>query len=88
MLDLAQLTANAPTYTTNSTGITFAFVPYKTAATNAQQTCNAIGGHLAAYTSMAEQAEVEQYYIDKVRARARCAPGATPALQPSSCGPS
>jgi hypothetical protein len=31
--------------------------------TVAQQTCNANGGHLAAYSSIAEQAEVESFYL-------------------------
>jgi hypothetical protein len=78
VLDLGKLTAAAPTYTANSTGATFAFVPYKTASTNAEQTCNTIGGHLAAYTSVAEQAEVEQYYVDKV-GPSRGRPGPAPA---------
>ena len=75
LLDLASLVAAAPTYTTNSTGITFAFVPYKTASTNAQQACNMVGGNLAAFTHVSEQAEVERYYISKVGAGYSQPPG-------------
>jgi hypothetical protein len=32
----------------------------------AEGQCQKDGGHLAAYVSAAEQAEVEKYYIDKV----------------------
>jgi hypothetical protein len=37
--------------------------PNKTTQAYAEQSCNDQGGHLAYYSSLAEQAEVEQYYI-------------------------
>jgi hypothetical protein len=37
--------------------------PNKTSQAVAEATCNQQGGHLAYYASLAEQQEVEQYYI-------------------------
>ncbi len=71
-LDLGALTASPAAYTANTTGVTFAFFPYKTASPNAEQACSTIGGHLAAFTSAAEQSEVEQYYISKVGPCSSC----------------
>ncbi len=46
-----------------STGATFMYFPTKADQASAQATCNSQGGHLAIYTSLAEQVEVELYYI-------------------------
>jgi hypothetical protein len=55
-------------YTAKSTGNTFlpnlTFVDQVTA----EAQCMKYGGHLAAYVSAAEQAEVEKFYIEKVGA--------------------
>ena len=45
----------------NSTSnATFLWYPMKADQASAEATCQAQGGHLAAYTSLAEQIEVEQ----------------------------
>jgi hypothetical protein len=42
---------------------TFVFNPMKLDQAFAQLACNDLGGHLAAYTSLEEQAEVENFYV-------------------------
>ena len=53
----------APTYTTQSTNVTFQLLTDLSDARTAELSCLQRGGHLATYASQAEQTEVEQYYI-------------------------
>jgi hypothetical protein len=46
----------------------FTWSTQQLAFADAEGYCRQMGGHLATYTSIDEQAEVEQYYLDKVRA--------------------
>jgi hypothetical protein len=46
-----------------STSATFQWYPMRMEYAAAEATCNSQGGHLAIYTSLAEQVEVEQYYV-------------------------
>jgi hypothetical protein len=57
-------------YTTALSTKGFTFLLNLTAVdqATAQQTCQEKGGHLAAYTTTAEQAEVEAFYVNKVGA--------------------
>jgi hypothetical protein len=43
-----------------SSNATFLYYPMKADQASAEATCNTQGGHLAIYTSLAEQIEVEQ----------------------------
>ena len=58
-------------YTTvaSSKNITFLLNLTAVDQATAQQTCQERGGHLAAYTTTAEQAEVEAFYVSKVGTR-------------------
>ena len=49
--------------TANSTGITFYLNTTTANASEAEEMCKMNGGHLAAFTSLDEQKEVEQYYL-------------------------
>jgi hypothetical protein len=49
---------------TASTGNAFRFYATPLNKTDAEVECNMYGGHLASYLSLAEQAEVEQWYMD------------------------
>jgi hypothetical protein len=49
-----------------STNASFVINTTWTTANDAQRSCNALGGHLAFYTSLAEQLEVEQWAKDEV----------------------
>jgi hypothetical protein len=49
--------------TANSTLITFYLNTTTANSTDAEDACKRNGGHLAAFTSQAEQREVEQFYI-------------------------
>ncbi len=53
---------------TTSKGFTFLLNLTAVDQATAQATCQEKGGHLAAYTTTAEQAEVEGFYLSKVRA--------------------
>jgi hypothetical protein len=53
----------APTYTTQSTNVTFQLLTDLSDARTAELSCLQRGGHLATYASQAEQTEVEQFYI-------------------------
>jgi hypothetical protein len=55
--------ATIPAYTSLNTGNLFQLNVTLASMAVAQQTCNANGGHLAAYSSLAEQAEVESFYL-------------------------
>ncbi len=55
----------APQFTTNSTNVTYYLNTTQVNFTIAHATCNRFGGHLAAYTQIDEQLEVEQYYVKK-----------------------
>ena len=56
-----------PPYTAKSTGNTFLLNLTLVDQAAAKMQCQNYGGHLAAYVSAAEQAEVEKFYMDKVR---------------------
>ena len=56
-----------PPYTAKSSGNTFLLNLTLVDQANAEIQCQKYGGHLAAYVSAAEQAEVEKFYMDKVR---------------------
>jgi hypothetical protein len=53
----------APAFTAPSTGNTFFLNTSYMNFSSAETACAASGGHLAAYISQQEQAEVEQFYI-------------------------
>lgn len=53
---------------TTSKGFTFLLNLTAVDQATAQATCQDKGGHLAAYTTRAEQAEVEGFYLSKVGA--------------------
>jgi hypothetical protein len=55
----------APWYTTNATGNTFYLNTTVVDSATAEESCKRNGGHLAAYISLEEQAEVEQFYIKR-----------------------
>jgi hypothetical protein len=55
----------APAITTASTNVTFQLNLQLADARTAGMICLQQGGHLASYSSSAEQAEVEQFYIKK-----------------------
>ena len=55
----------APWYTTNATGNTFYLNTTLVDSASAEESCKRNGGHLAAYISLEEQAEVEQFYIKR-----------------------
>jgi hypothetical protein len=55
--------ASIPQITSNITGNVFFLNTSMVNQTVAQRTCNANGGHLAAYSSQEEQAEVENFYL-------------------------
>ena len=55
----------APWYTTNATGNTFYMNTSLVDQATAQEDCKRNGGHLAAYISLEEQAEVEQFYTKR-----------------------
>lgn len=57
---------NVFNYTSNSTKHTYMLNTHLTTFSAAHQFCNDSGGHLAGWDSLAEQTEVEQYYIDQV----------------------
>jgi hypothetical protein len=50
-------------------GRTFMFSPTRASAAAAEQACRDQGGHLVSYASMAEQQEVERFFIEQVRLR-------------------
>jgi hypothetical protein len=52
----------APNYTSPVSNVTFYFNSTNTTFDDAQLSCNANGGHIAGYTSLEEQADVEKYY--------------------------
>ncbi len=54
-------------FTSNVTGSTYTLNTNKMVSRDAQAYCNLQGGHLAAYTSYDEQAEVEAYFTSQVR---------------------
>ncbi len=56
---------SAPWYTTNATGNTFYLNTTEVDSNTAEENCKKNGGHLAAYISLEEQAEVEQFYTKK-----------------------
>jgi hypothetical protein len=63
------LRASAPTapdtfynYTTTD-NVTFHYFPAQRPAAEAQAACHPLTAHLASYTSLAQQAEVEQHYV-------------------------
>ncbi len=67
----------APNYTTPVSNVTFLFNSTSTTYDDAESSCQMSGGHIAAYTSLEEQADVEQYYeatgwLLKVRGAADC----------------
>jgi hypothetical protein len=47
----------------NATGLVFYLNTSTANATEAEEACKRNGGHLAAFTSLEEQREVEQHYI-------------------------
>ncbi len=51
-------------YTTNSTNVTYYLNTTRSNFTYAENMCMRNGGHLASFTSAAEQLEVEEYYRD------------------------
>jgi hypothetical protein len=51
----------------SSTGGVFTWSTQQLAFADAEGYCRQMGGHLATYSSIDEQAEVEQFYLDKVR---------------------
>jgi hypothetical protein len=53
----------APRYTANSTNVTYYLNTTQVNFTVAGATCNRFGGHLAAFTQIDEQLEVEQNYV-------------------------
>ena len=56
---------------TSSSGAVFSFNYWQRNASEAQTHCNQQGGHLASFSSLLEQAEVEQAFIDGVGCRRR-----------------
>jgi hypothetical protein len=55
----------APYFTTNTTNVTYFLNTTQVNQTVAEAACNRAGGHLAAFTSIDEQLEVEAYYTRK-----------------------
>ena len=55
----------APTYTTKSTGGSFYLNTTLTKQAEAEAACKLANGHLATYTSMEEQEEVEQFFTEQ-----------------------
>jgi hypothetical protein len=55
----------APWYTANATGYTFYLNTTEVDSAAAEESCKRNGGHLAAYISLEEQAEVEHFYTTK-----------------------
>jgi hypothetical protein len=53
----------APWYTTKSTGVTFYYNATATDQASAETACALNGGHLAAYTSPAEQVGEQQQWL-------------------------
>jgi hypothetical protein len=53
----------APYFTTNTTNVTYFLNTTQVNQTVAEAACNRAGGHLAAFTAIDEQLEVEQYYV-------------------------
>jgi hypothetical protein len=51
-------------YTSKVSAATFVWNPAKLEQAEAQLACNDLGGHLAVFTSLAEQVDVENYYIN------------------------
>jgi hypothetical protein len=54
----------SPDYT-SSTGSIFSFHPDLLVQQDAEHACNEAGGHLASYSSVLEQSEVEQYFVEQ-----------------------
>jgi hypothetical protein len=52
-----------PINMTSSSGVVFSFNYWMRATVDAQKHCNQQGGHLASYSSMLEQNEVEQAFV-------------------------
>jgi hypothetical protein len=50
-------------YVSNVTNATFAYNPSRLDQAGAELACNDIGGHLATYSSLEEQIDVESYYL-------------------------
>ncbi len=65
----------AVNFTSNVTGGTYTLNTNKMVSRDAQAYCNLQGGHVAAYSSYDEQAEVEAYFTNQV---GRCTEEATP----------
>jgi hypothetical protein len=63
-----------PINMTSSSGVVFSFNYWLRGTVDAQKHCNQQGGHLASYSSMLEQNEVEQAFIAGVRARGHVQP--------------
>lgn len=53
-------------YKARASNATFALHGYLANASTAEAACRQGGGHLASFSSLAEQAEVEQYYLNMV----------------------
>jgi hypothetical protein len=51
-------------YTADATNDTYAFVSSVVTMSESQKFCNSLGGHLVSWKGMAEQVEVEQYYVN------------------------
>jgi hypothetical protein len=60
---------------TSSSGVVFSFNYWLRGTVDAQKHCNQQGGHLASYSSMLEQNEVEQAFIAGV---SRCTAATVP----------
>lgn len=58
-----------PPYTSNYTGGVFTLHTVVANQSSAQLVCNAQGGHLASFSSLEEQAEVEGAYLNLVSLR-------------------
>jgi hypothetical protein len=57
--------AAAPSFTTSTTNVTFFLNTSLATFAEAEEACQVAGGHLASYSSLEEQAEVEQHYVHK-----------------------
>jgi hypothetical protein len=53
----------APAFTSSVSNSTFQYASNLSDFVSGQRSCNLLGGHLASYTSLEEQMEVEQHYI-------------------------
>jgi hypothetical protein len=56
---------------TAASGVAFTFSPVARSFDDAEADCNRQGGHLASYTTLAEQVEVENWFVGGVSSSSR-----------------